>query len=96
MDPAGPDERERWRFAFERCEQGTCCSANAKYRQPRCPRRAVRLALRDSGVKTPLRDKVTMDGGNEWSGPPGRAFWIVLVLVILACALGLPAWLVYG
>lgn len=94
--PVDPDERERWQIAFERCEQGTCCSANAKYHQPRCPRRAARLALGNSGVKTPLRDKITMDGGDEWAGPPGRTFWIALVLAVLVCAVGGPFWLVYG
>lgn len=43
-----------------------------------------------------LRDKMKMDGGERWSDPPGCGFWIVLSLVVLACAVGVPAWLVYG
>jgi hypothetical protein len=44
--PTDPDERERWRIAFDRCDDGTCCAANAKYHRPRCPHRAARLAQR--------------------------------------------------
>lgn len=43
-----------------------------------------------------LRDKIAMDDGLRWSDPPGCAFWVVLVLAILTCAIGVPHWLVYG
>lgn len=84
--PAGPDEHERWRIAFERCEQGACCPANSKYHRGRCPRRAAHLATR--------RERWTpeMETRSEIGGRRGCIQVITAIAVITALAMAFSWW----
>lgn len=91
-----PDERERWQTAFERCDQGTCCSINHRHR-PRCPRRAARLASR--GVSL-LPDEVEYPrvearAVSEIGGRKGCARMVVAFALAVSLAMAASWWVVY-
>jgi hypothetical protein len=83
------EEHERWRIAFERCDEGSCCRANAKYHRPHCPRRAAHMAERRE------RWNPQMEAVSEIGGARGclRGFAVALLIVVLVGAL--CWWVVY-
>lgn len=89
MDPVGPDEHERWRIAFERCGEGTCCRANTKYHRPHCSRRAARVAAcREQRVPE-------MEARSEIGGRRGCIQVVSAIALITALAMVFSWWAVY-
>lgn len=97
MDPTGPGERERWRIAFERCDDGTCCSANTKYHRPRCLRRAAHVEARwgRDGARSE-RWTPEMESFSEIGGRRGCIQVITAIALITALAMTFSWWVVYG
>jgi hypothetical protein len=86
----GPDERERWRVAFERCEQGTCCVANKKYHRPRCSRRAAHVATRREHWTPEVESR------SEIGGRRGCITVITVIVLITALAMAFSWWVTHA
>jgi hypothetical protein len=89
MDPVGPNEHECWRIAFERCEQGNCCCANAKYHRPHCSRHAAHLAThRERWIPE-------METRSEIGGRRGCIQMVSTIVLVVVLAMALSWWVVY-